>query len=81
MKSMKIVLAIVVTLSLVAAFIGGVLCGRQMAVVAIKSELVWYNEFTLRSAIRDMKNGDVAKAEKAILEVADALDRMKKVHD
>ena len=78
MKNLKVVVTtIVAVLLLFAAFICGAFVGRDQAYWTIKSELVWYNEFQLREAIKELKSGELDSAEVRIGDVARELDKMK----
>ena len=63
---------------LIGMFVFAIWFGRRVALDAIKSELVWHNQYVLEEAIEDMRRGDLDSAEKKIRQVNANLEKMKK---
>ncbi len=78
MTGKQFLASVVLPVALIAfAFLFGLYQGREIAIGAIKSELVWYNESQLKLAIDEMHSGNLESAEKRIAQVIADLNRMK----
>jgi len=75
-----VIAALILILLAISFFLIGFYSGRHVAELSIKSELVWYNQLLLKQSIDDMKHGKIAEAEKSILYVNSALEKMKDLH-
>ena len=76
------ILCVVTVLVLMSfSFATGIYFGKHIAETSIKSELIWYNQYVLKQAIDEMKQGRLDQAEKKILSVNERLNKMKNIHN
>jgi hypothetical protein len=80
-KIINICIALSVFLLLSLVYSAGFISGKFVAEESIKSELIWYNQASLRKAIDEIKKGNLDEAEKTILRVDSELNKMKNIHN
>jgi len=72
-----IIASLIALLSSIACFIWGFYTGQRVARLGIKSELIWHNQYLLKGAVEDIKQGRTSEAEKKINYVNEELEKMK----